>query len=390
MKGTRIIDLTRVLAGPWATMHLADQGADVVKIESPEGDETRQFGPVVDGHSTYFPAANRNKRSVALDLKSAAGVQILHRLLQTADVLIHNFRPGVAPRLGCGWEQLRDRYPRLVYVSICGFGDDPSIPDSRRPAYDLVLQCMGGTVSIGGFPGSPPTRAGVSIADHGAGLLAVNAVLTGLLQRERTGRGQKIVVNMLHAQAASLSYHVTRYTRTGEMETRRGNAHAGLVPYDIYRCADGDLAVACGNDRIWRRLCGALGIPSHARWATNAQRIASREAVDAAIGAALAPLSLAQADALLTAVSVPCGPVNDIAAAIAHPATTLVDVPHPTGPMAAVGPILVTETTRLRHRPAPALGAHRDEVLAEAGMSDADIAEAERLGAFGATRPSPS
>ena len=384
MHGTRIVDLSRVLAGPWATMHLADQGADVIKVEPPEGDETRSFGPFLNGESTYFASCNRNKRSIALDLKHPAGREVLLRLLGTADVLLHNFRPGVDERLGLRWDALHQRFPRLVLVVIHAFGDQPGREDRLRPGYDLVVQCMSGTVSLGGFPGSPPTRAGVSTADHIAGLLAVQGVLSGLLDRERTGEGQRVEVNMLHAQASTLSYHVTRYTLTGEAEERRGNAHAGLVPYNLYKCSDGWLAVSCGNDLIWQRLRLALDLPDEPAWRSNPGRVADRETLEAALEAALCERTVASADALLCEHGVPVGPVNDLPTAIAHPAVELVDVPHPTwGAFRALGPILHTKTTVTAHRAPPALGEHRDELLTELGLSAPDIAVLRARGAFG-------
>src|SRR5688500_5960574 len=237
MNGIRVLDFSRVLAGPWAAQHLADQGAAVVKIESPEGDETRRFAPMVDGESTYFLSCNRNKRSIVLDLRTAAGREVALRLVETADVLLHNWRPGVAERLGLSWDAVRARNPRLVYVCISAFGsDDPEW--APRAGYDLVLQAMGGAMSFTGFPGQPPVRAGTPVADLVAGLLAVQGVLHGLLHRERTGEGQRIEVDMMQAQAACLVYHYSRYTVTGEAETPRGNAHKGLVPYGVYRCPD--------------------------------------------------------------------------------------------------------------------------------------------------------
>ena len=207
-------------------------------MEPPAGDETRAFGPVIDGASTYFLTANRNKRSVALDLKTEAGKRVLHALIDWADVLVENFRPGVADRLGFGWSEIRERRPDLVYVAIHAFGDEH--PEWRtRAGYDLLLQHMGGATAMTGFPGSPPTKHPVSNADLLAGLFAVQAMLQGLLHKERTGEGQKIVVNMLQVQASCLAYHASRYAVTGEVGQQRGNSHFGIVPYDVFECADG-------------------------------------------------------------------------------------------------------------------------------------------------------
>lgn len=368
MNGIRILDLSRVLAGPWATMHLADQGAEVIKVEPPGGDDTRAFGPHVAGVSTYYLAANRNKRSIELDLRAEADRRVLRRLAARCDAVIQNWRPGVAERLGCGWEQLRALKPDLVYVCVHAFGDAAEGPAAAwrdRPGYDLVLQAAGGAMAITGHPGAPPTKCGTSIADLTAGLFAVQAVLVGLLHRERTGEGQRIVVNMMQTQAHALAYHATRHAVTGQEDVQRGNSHAGLAPYDVYRCADGWLAVAAGNDAIFDRLCRALDVDREPEWATNAGRVADRARLDARVGAALAPRTVANADALLAAVGVPAGPVLRPSEALAHPAVESVSVHHPElGPLSMLAPALRTLTTREHHLPPPALDADRAAVLA--------------------------
>jgi crotonobetainyl-CoA:carnitine CoA-transferase CaiB-like acyl-CoA transferase len=390
MNGIRILDLTRVLAGPQATQMLADQGAEVVKIEAPGGDETRGFGPFVDGYSTYFMASNRNKRSVVLDLRTDAGREVLDRLLARADVLIENFRPGVAERLGFGWTDVHRRFPRLVYVGISAFGEDAPPAWRRRPGYDIVFQAMGGSAAVNGLPGHPPLRHGLPIADLFGAMLAAQAVLVGLLERERTGRTQKIAVNMMQVQAAMLVYHATRFTMTGEVEERLGNAHRGLVPYDVYRCADGWLALACGNDGIWQRLVAALGLPDRPEWARNPDRLQHRAAVDAAVGTALAGLQVAAADALLADAGVPAGPVLPLDRTLAHPAVTQVQALHPVlGPLTLPGPAITTATTRPAHDPPPLLGEHRDAVLGELGYDARAIAALADRGAFGPTGSRP-
>lgn len=387
LNGIRIVDLTRVLAGPWATQQLADQGATVVKIEPPGGDETRNFGPWVEGHSTYFMACNRNKRSIVLDLTSEGGRDVLHRLLADADVVIENFRPGVAERLGFGWAELHPRYPKLLYVAIHAFGHpDQGVPVewTSRPGYDLVLQAMGGGAAATGHPGSPPIKNALSVADLLTGLLATQAVLLGLLERERTGRTQKIVVNMMHAQAAALAYHATRWLIAGEVEEQRGSAHRGLVPYDLYRCSDGWLALACGNDGMWRRLVPALGLPDEPGWARNADRVANRAAVDAVVAEKLAALRVADADALLAKAGVPAGPVLTMDRTLAHPAVDIVTAEHAAlGAIAMPGPPLQTVTTRSQHSPPPTIGADRDAILAELGYDDVGIRRLIDGGAVG-------
>lgn len=384
MQGLTILDLSRVLAGPWATQQLADQGATVIKVEPPGGDETRHFGPVVQGVSAYHLAANRNKRSIVLDLHTEAGRAVLDRLVARADAVVENFRPGVAERLGLDWDDLHARHPRLVYVSIKAFGEEGDPAWLRRPGYDIVLQAMGGAASITGFPGGPPLKAGTSIADLTTGLWCTQAILLGLLHRERTGEGQKIVVNMLHAQACALAYHATRYLVTGEVEGQRGNSHGSLAPYDLYRCRDGWLALGCGNDGIWQRLRAALGLADEPAWRDNAGRVAHREAVDRAVGGALGALSVAEADGRLAQAGVPAGPVLHVDEVLAHPAVHLVEMAHPVlGPVRAPGPPLCTLTTRAVHEPPAALGADLEAVLAEAGFAEAECAAFRAAGAFG-------
>ncbi|MEQ1503088.1 MAG: CoA transferase [Myxococcota bacterium] len=397
MVGIRIVDFSRVLAGPWASQHLADQGAEVWKVEPPGGDETRAFGPFwsgsparplgagdpggasTDAESTYFLSCNRNKASIVLDLQTDAGREAARDLVRSADVVLHNWRPGVDRKLGMDWDTVRAIAPRVVYVAISAFGsDDP------RAGYDLVLQAMGGAMSFTGFPGQPPIRAGTPIADLVTGLLAVQAVLHGLLDRHRTGEGQRIEVNMMQAQAACLVYHLSRYTVTGEAETRRGNAHRGLVPYDVYRCADGWLAVACGNDGLWTRLRLALGLPDEPAWATNPGRVAARDAVDAAVSGALAGWTTADADRALTEAGVPVGVVLDVAGVAAHPAVRSVTVDHPAiGPVTLAGPTLRTATTRVDHTPPPRLGGDRDAILGAVGYDAVRIRDLRARGAFG-------
>ena len=383
MNGTRILDLSRVLAGPWAVQHLADQGAVVVKVEPPGGDETRRFGPLVDGQSTYFLCANRNKRSIVLDLKTDAGREVLTRLVQASDVLVENFRPGVLDRLGFPWEHLHALNPKLVLVAISAFGHDT--PGwSERPGYDLLLQHMGGQTAMTGEPGSPPLKHPTSIADQVAGLYAVQGILHGLLRRERTGVGQRIVVNMLQAQAAGLAYHASRHAVTGIVGGQRGNSHAGIVPYDVYRVTDGWFVVACANDATWQRLRDALELPDRPEWRANVDRVSDRHAVDAAIQAVLAGLSSEEAEARLVGARVPCGAVLTPDATLAHPAVDTIRVDHPHfGEVELPGPVLQTDTTHRDHTAPPDLGADRDAILDTIRATDEERRAWTDAGAFG-------
>lgn len=384
MVGVKVVDFSRVLAGPWAGQHLADQGAEVIKVEPPGGDETRRFGPIVSGVSTYYLSCNRNKRSIVLDLRTDAGREVALRLVAGADAVLHNWRPGVDARLGLDWERLRAIAPNLVYVAISGFGSDSPPAWRARAGYDLVLQAMGGAMSFTGFPGQPPIRAGAPVADLVAGLLAVQAVLYGLLQVARGGAGQRIEVNMLQAQSACLVYHATRQDLTGESEAQRGNAHAGLAPYDVYPCADGWLAVAVGNDTLWSALVAALGLDDRPEWQTNLDRVAARADVDAAIRSALADRSAADAESALAAAGVPAGRVLDVEAVMHHEAVTRAVFDHPAvGAVHAAGPVLRTATTRTSHRAPPGPGDDRDAILTEVGYDGPAIRDLADRGAFG-------
>jgi crotonobetainyl-CoA:carnitine CoA-transferase CaiB-like acyl-CoA transferase len=383
MTGTRIIDLSRVLAGPWATQQLADQGADVIKVEAPGGDESRRFEPIVDGRSTYFMALNRNKRSIVLDLKTDAGREILRRLVASADVLVENFRPGVAEALGLSWPELAAENPRLIYVAIRAYGESDS-GWHARPGYDLVLQSVGGAASFNGHPDSPPVRAGLPAADLFTGYDTVKAVLLALLHRERTGEGQRVVVNMLQTQGAALVYHASRCAITGESEVKRGNAHRGLMPYDLYPCLDGWLAVACGNDGMWQRLRGALDLPDRAEWRTNGGRLANREALDHQMREVLGAMTVSEADARLAHANVPSGPVNDVASTLEHPALHRITVEDDVlGAVALPGPSVQLRATRARHETPPTLAADRDDVLGDLGYAAPQIDALRERGAFG-------
>ena len=302
LAGVRVVDLTRVMTGPYCTMMLGDLGADVVKVELPgRGDDTRGWGPpFVGGESVYFMTVNRNKRSVALDLKSEGGQAALWRLIDGADVLVENFSPGTLARLGFGAEAVRARHPRLVYAAISGFGQ--SGPDHDRVAYDLIVQGMSGMMSVTGHPDGPPTRLGVPIADIGAGMFAAYAIAAALYRRERTGEGCLIDTSMLGGQVALLTYQAGGFLATGEPPARLGNAHPMIAPYDTFACADGHVNIAVGNDAMWRRFCAAIERPDLAAdetFAANAGRVTNKPALYAAIEPELRALPRVERVALL-------------------------------------------------------------------------------------------
>lgn len=394
LTGIRVLDLTRVMTGPFCTMMLGDMGADVIKVEIPgKGDDTRAWGPPFLGgedttdatqESAYFLSTNRNKRSITLNLKEARGLAILRRLVAASDVLVENFAPGVVARLGIDYDAIRAIRPDIVYCSISGFGQDG--PSANRTAYDIILQGMSGMMSITGqsdAAGGMPTKMGVPIADMTAGMFAAFAIVSALLHRQRTGEGQFIDNSMLGAQVSLLSYYGVGYLATGQLAARQGNRHQTIVPYDTFSTADGYVNLAIGNDRLWGRFCEAFGLADAAadpRFATNAARAAHQQALYATMNAALAPYTTAEVMAKLDALGVPAGPINTVEEVFALPQTQHLGlqlaVEHPTVPdlqMPGFPYRLGGTPCVLRHAP-PLLGQQTEEILAEFGYSAEEIA----------------
>ena len=391
LSGIRVLDLSRVLAGPWATQTLADLGAEVIKIERPGvGDDTRQWGPPFTtkadgskGDAAYFLCANRGKKSVELDIASPEGAEAVRKLAATCDVVVENFKTGGLKKYGLDWASLEKGNPRLVYCSITGFGQDG--PDAHRAGYDYMIQAMGGLMSItgqpDGAPGAEPMKVGVAVVDLFTGLYASNAILAALMHARATGEGQHVDVALFDVQAAMLANQATNWFVSGRAPTRMGNAHPNLAPYQPFPCTDGMVVIAVGNDGQFRALCVALGAPgmgSDPRFTTNAVRIENRATLTAELSALTAGHDMKALMALLEAAGVPCGPVNTVDQVFAEPQAlhrgleveqTRADLSAPVRTVAS--PIRLSKTPVRYDRPPPSLGADTEEVLGEVSSATA-------------------
>ena len=372
-----IVDLSRVLAGPYATMVLSDLGARVIKVERPGvGDDSRQIGPFLGTQSAYFASINRGKQSIALDLKDVGDRVIFDSLVAKADVLVENYRPGVMAKLGLGWDVLHARHPRLIYAAASGFGQTG--PDAHKAAYDMVVQAMGGIMSVTGWPGGKPTRVGTSVGDITAGLFTVVGILAALHDRGRTGQGQFVDVAMLDGQIAILENAVARYAVTGVATGPLGARHPSITPFAAYACEGGHLVIAAGNDVLFGALAAALELPAliaDPRFTSNAARTDHAEALADILEARLASAPAADWLAKLEGAGVPCGPLHDVAQALAHPQvrarTMVIETAFPDGtPLLAAGnPVKLSGHADPAVRPgAPGLDADRDAILRELGL----------------------
>lgn len=378
----RVIDLTRVLAGPYCAMLLGDMGAEVLKIEEPvHGDDTRAWAPFQGGVSTFFLGMNRSKKSVTLDLKTADGADTLRRLIRTADILIETFRPGSLKKLGFDYETVRAWNPQLVFCSISGYGQQG--PKRDLPGYDAVIQGESGLMHVTGAPDGPPTRVGVAITDYLAGLYAMNGILLALRDRDETGLGQHVDIALLDAMTSALALPANVLFATGQELGREGNDHHSLTPYEAVTVTDGLVMVAVGNQRLWHQFCQAIEQPELAtdpRFVTNTDRMQHRAELKTRLAACLAGLTRDELIGRLRAHAVPCGQVRTVAEALAEPQLAardmVVELAHPElGTVRLLGnPIKLSRSPAVIHRPPPGLGEHTVEVLAElAADADPDV-----------------
>lgn len=392
LDGIRVLDLSRILAGPWATQVLADLGADVLKIEKPGvGDDTRGWGPPfvdgVDGRhdAAYFFAANRNKRSITLDFTTADGAAILHRLIPQCQIMVENFKTGGLAKYGLDYATVSRLNPSIVYCSITGFGQDG--PYAQRAGYDYLVQAMGGLMSItgqpDGSPGAEPLKVGVAVADLFSGMYAVTGILAALRHAERTGEGQHVDIALLDCQAAMLANQAMNYFASGEPPTRLGNAHPNITPYQVFATADGHIVLAVGNDGQFRDFCAVADLatlPQDPRFSANKARVANREALVALVSDAMRARTTADWIAMLEKVGVPCGPINTIDQVFADPqvkARGMAQIMSLDGGgdvTVVASPLKLSQTPVSTHTAPPALGAHTGAVLRDiGGLSEMDI-----------------
>ncbi len=385
LDGITVLDLTRVLSGPYCTMLLADMGARVIKVEQPgKGDDTRAWGPpFLEGESAYFLSINRNKESVTLDFKQPAGQAVLRQLIAKSDVLVENFRPGTLTKLGFDYKALAPRHPRLVYCSVSGFGQTG--PRRNEPGYDAVMQAEGGLMSITGPPDGQPYRLGVAIADIVTGMFAAYGVSMALFARERTGRGQEVDIAMLDSVVALLTYQAGNYFASGTVPARLGNRHPSIVPYETFAASDGDFVLAVGTDEQWRRFREVAHLPDDPRFVTNRQRVTSYDAFRPFVADALKQQPRQHWIDRLTAAGVPCGSVRNFKELFDDPQIEaremIAGIEHSTiGPLRALGlPVKLSDTPGAVRTPPPLLGQHTDAVLArDLGISADDIAGLRR------------
>ena len=382
LDGMKVLDLTRVLAGPYATMILADLGAEVIKVELPEvGDEARSFGPFQNGESAYFSSVNRGKKSITIDLRTHRGGDIVRQLLKDCDVIVENFRPGSMDRFGLGYDQLSHSHPHLVYASISGFGQTG--PYAKRPAYDVIIQAMGGISSITGNPGEPPVRVGSSIADLSAALFSTIGILAAWGHAKGTGFGQQIDVSMLDCQVALLENAIARYYLEDSIPGPIGSRHPTITPFQFFRASDGYIVIAIGNDGLWSQLCRTLGVCdliTDSRFIDNASRSSNQRYLDEILQEYFIKYSVEHWLDKLEQAGIPCGPIQDIEQVCNDPQIAerkmLIEIEHPVaGPQKMPNsPLKFSSSPIELLTPAPLLGEHTREILKSMlGMKDEEV-----------------
>ena len=378
LQGIRVLDLSRVLAGPYCTMVLGDLGADVIKVEPPEGDETRGWGPpFAEGESAYYLCVNRNKRGIVINLKTDEGKKVLRDLALQSDVLVENFRPGTLEKFGLDFETLHELNPKLIYCSITGFGQTGSMKD--KPGYDFMIQALGGLMSITGEPEGEPMKTGVAVVDLFAGQNAIIAILAALQARMLTGRGQQLDISLFDSQLGWLANVASNYLISGKLPKRHGNAHANIVPYQSFQASDGWFAIAVGNDKQFARLREMLGKPEIAvdeKFSTNSGRVQNRAEIIPLLASIFRDASVSEWLAKLDEAEIPCGPIQNFEQAFSMPTVKeremLVKMNHPTiGEIPLVGSPLKMSDTPVEYRLHPPLmGEHTEDVLRELGYLD--------------------
>jgi len=382
LDGIRVVDLSRYLSGPTVTMLLADLGAEVVKVETlPGGDPARDSGPFHHGESVYYMASNRNKRSLAVDLRTPEGFDLVRRLTADADIVVQNFRPGTVEKMGLGYAQLSAANPRLVYCNVSGFGMEP--PGSEFPGFDQTAQAMSGLMSVTGTEATGPLRVGIAVGDSVTGVFGAVGILAALYDRERTGRGQSVDVSLMESMLTMMSYQAQKYLSLGVVPGQDGNNHPIMFPQGTFQAADGPITLASGSEAMWRRLCTVLGLEElaeDARYADNAGRVAHRDELRRRIEERLASDTADAWMARINAAGVPSSPVLDVGEALEHPFTRQLrmveTVEHSRlGPMKVLGKVVKGSSHDdgwLRHPP-PLLGQHSVEICREAGLTETQI-----------------
>lgn len=379
LSGINVLDLTRVVSGPFCTMMLADFGAEVIKVESFGGDPSRVTGITGKGENPYFVNLNRSKRSIMINLKAENGKEIIRRLVKWADVLVENFRPGVMERLGLGYEQLIKINPRLIYAAVSGFGKTGPYKD--RPAFDFIAQAVSGFMSLNGSDDTGPLRVGIPISDTIAGLYVAFGVLTALQERNRTGEGQEVQCAMVDGLISMYTYASGAFFATNELPPRNGNDHMVVSPYGLYHASDGPIAIAPSTHKTWLSLCKSIGMEelnTDSRFDTSEKRRRNRAAINKIVSERIRKKSRAQWIDILNSAGVPCGLINNMEDVFADPQVLhqemLIDSPQPTGPVKMPGfPVKISGAPARVHRPSPQLGGNTTEVLEEIGYDNGEI-----------------